>query len=157
MGIIYVFLALFAGNEPQKLVEIPIKHQDEVYKLSKLKITIIDAGEKYVKAILSDEEIKRVERLGYRVKVIYEDYTQKAKDQLEKAGYHSYAEVITEMTNIVESYPNITLLDTIGYSVEGRLILGLKVSDNANVHEFEPGIRFTGCHHGNEHRKLFYI
>ncbi|MCK4307568.1 T9SS type A sorting domain-containing protein [candidate division WOR-3 bacterium] len=153
MGIVCLFflLSFSAENEPQRLVEIPIVHHNEVYKLNKLKITIVDAGSKYVRAILSDEEIIRVEGLGYKVKVIYEDYTQKAKDQLEKDGYHSYAEVITEMTSVAESYPDITFLDTIGYSVEGRLILGLKVSDNANIHEFEPGIRFTGCHHGNEH------
>ena len=151
MGVVCLFLIFYAGNEPQKLVEIQIKHHSEVYELSKLKIPIIDASNKYVRAILSDKEISEVKELGYRVKVIYEDYTQKARDQIEKFGYHSYAEVIDEMVNVAETYPFLTLLDTIGYSVEGRLILGLKISDNADVHEFEPGIRFTGCHHGNEH------
>ncbi len=152
MIIIYIFLILFSGNnKTQRLVEIPIGQQSEVYKLDKLKITIVDANDKYVRAILSDDEIEKVKRLGYRTEIIYEDYTQIAKSQIEKFGYHSYEEVINEMLTVAGNYPNITFLDTIGYSVEGRLILGLKVSDNANVHEFEPGIRFTGCHHGNEH------
>lgn len=136
---------------PRRLVEIRVKSHDEIYELCKLKLTIVGACSTYVKAILNDNEIARVRCLDYNVAVIFDDYTAEAKKLLEQGRYHTYQEVVDEMITVANTYPDITRLDTLGYSVEGRVILGLKVSDNPEIHEFEPGIRLTGCHHGEEH------
>ena len=49
-----------------------------------------------------------------------------------------------------ERYPQITHLERIGTSIEGRPILALKISDNASQSEPEPSILLDGAHHGLE-------
>ncbi|MDI6839335.1 MAG: M14 family zinc carboxypeptidase [bacterium] len=151
MNAIYILITLLSLQLPKRLVEIPIKTHNEVYKLGRLKITIVDAGDSYARAILDDKEIEHLKSLGYEVKVIFEDYRELSKRILEKKQYHTYEQVVQEMIEVATNYPHIATLDTIGYSVQNRLILGMKISDNPIAHENEPGIRFTGCHHGDEH------
>jgi hypothetical protein len=142
---------LFVSLSTQRLVEIPIRSHDEVNEISKTRITIVDACSTYVKALLNDTEIDRLRGLGHELRIIVDDYQAHCKEFSALANYHTYQEVVDEMISVANSYPDIAFLDTIGYSVEGRLILGMRVSDNAHVHENEAGIRFTGCHHGDEH------
>ncbi|MEK7347890.1 MAG: M14 family zinc carboxypeptidase [Candidatus Eisenbacteria bacterium] len=64
--------------------------------------------------------------------------------------YHTYDETIAEMSSYVASHPSIARLDTIGVSIEGRLILGVKISDNVTAEEAEPEVLVVGCHHARE-------
>ncbi len=64
--------------------------------------------------------------------------------------YHSYNDMKSDLEYLATTYPNLCQLDTIGYSVQGRQILALKISDNPNQRELEPEVRIVGCHHGNE-------
>ena len=65
-------------------------------------------------------------------------------------GYPTFDEVEKELFNISTSYPNITLLASIGSSWEGRCIWCLEVSDSPGVDEGEPGVLFMGLHHARE-------
>jgi hypothetical protein len=47
-------------------------------------------------------------------------------------------------------YPTICSLDTIGFSLDGKSILVLKISDNVNQDESEPNFLYTSSMHGNE-------
>jgi len=64
--------------------------------------------------------------------------------------YHTYAETIAEMTTYVSAHPTIARFDTLGLSYEGRLILGVKISDNVGSDEDEPEVLVVGCHHARE-------
>ncbi|HET9952394.1 MAG TPA: M14 family zinc carboxypeptidase [Candidatus Eisenbacteria bacterium] len=64
--------------------------------------------------------------------------------------YHTYAEAIAEMSSYVSAHPSIARLDTIGISIEGRAILGVKISDNVGSDESEPEALVVGCHHARE-------
>ncbi|MBI4723095.1 MAG: T9SS type A sorting domain-containing protein [Candidatus Stahlbacteria bacterium] len=151
MLIIYIIVLFYTNNATQKLVEIPIRTYDEVYKISRLKVAIVSTSPTSVKAILTDKEIERIKNLGFYPQIIIADYQAYAANLLNLPGYHTYDEVVNDMITVANTYPNITFLDTLGYSVGNRLILAMKISDNANLHENEPGIRFTGAHHGDEH------
>ncbi|UCG91966.1 MAG: hypothetical protein JSV97_13040, partial [candidate division WOR-3 bacterium] len=48
-------------------------------------------------------------------------------------------------------YPDICRLDTIGYSVQGRPIWAMRVTDNPLIEENEAEIRLLGNVHGDEH------
>ncbi len=48
------------------------------------------------------------------------------------------------------SYPSITSIETIGYSVDGRPISAMIISDNPATLEMEPRVRLSGGIHGNE-------
>lgn len=62
--------------------------------------------------------------------------------------YPSYQVYVDLMQNLAQSFPNICKLDTIGYSVENRLILSLKIYDNAT--ENAPKFFYSSTIHGDE-------
>lgn len=62
--------------------------------------------------------------------------------------YPSYQVYVDLMQNLAQSFPNICKLDTIGYSVENRLILSLKIYDN--ITENAPKFFYSSTIHGDE-------
>ena len=66
------------------------------------------------------------------------------------AGYHTYAEMMADLAGLAAAHPQLALLDTIGTTHEGRLIVAVKLSDNVDVDEDEPEVLIMGCHHARE-------
>jgi hypothetical protein len=64
--------------------------------------------------------------------------------------YPTYEEYDSIMHDFVIKYPDICKIDTIGYSVEDRLLLGVKISDNVTEPENEPEVLLTSTMHGDE-------
>jgi len=64
--------------------------------------------------------------------------------------FHDYNSMVSAMEAIAADYPEIVRLDTLGWSVEGRMILGAKITDNPDIEENEPEFRVLGLHHGDE-------
>lgn len=64
--------------------------------------------------------------------------------------YHTYSELLDSLTQLGSIYPAITRLDTLGTSIEGRYIVAIKISDNADIDEDEPEVCLMGCHHARE-------
>ncbi|MBN1151471.1 hypothetical protein JXA84_09665 [candidate division WOR-3 bacterium] len=84
---------------------------------------------------------------GYRLaKLSQEDIFGKAPE----GYYHSWDQVLLEIDSFTSTYPGITKCDTIGFSVQNRPIVRIKISDNPTADELEGRIQFNGCHHGNE-------
>lgn len=72
------------------------------------------------------------------------------KDIQEWDSYPTYPAYVTMMEDFVTNYPSLCVLDTIGTSVQGRLLLVLKISDNPSVNEAEPEVLYTSSMHGDE-------
>ena len=64
--------------------------------------------------------------------------------------YFTYLEMTDLLHTLQENYSDIMLLESIGTTYEGRNIWMVKLSDNVNEDEDEPGVLFMGAHHGNE-------
>lgn len=65
--------------------------------------------------------------------------------------YHTFNELAHELDSIALCYPEITLLDTIGYSTTDSMpIFAMKISDNVEVNEDEPEILYVALHHAEE-------
>ena len=64
--------------------------------------------------------------------------------------FHTYSQLTTELQEIANTYPSIASLYSLGSSVQGRIIWGLKITDNPDIEENEAEVRICGCHHGNE-------
>ncbi|KPA09525.1 Peptidase M14, carboxypeptidase A [Candidatus Magnetomorum sp. HK-1] len=71
-------------------------------------------------------------------------------DVRNKEGYHSYTEIGETLTSIATSYPNICKLYTIGKSYEGRNLWFMKISDNVEIEEDEPEVKYISTMHGDE-------
>jgi hypothetical protein len=61
--------------------------------------------------------------------------------------YSQYDSIMQSFTNL---YPSLCHLDTIGTSINGKLVLALKISDNAGTDEDEPAAFYSSTIHGDE-------
>ena len=58
--------------------------------------------------------------------------------------FHSYASMTTALQTIASDYPDIARLYDLGHSVQGRVLWGLKITDNPGLEEDEPEVRICG-------------
>jgi len=70
------------------------------------------------------------------------------------AGYHTYAEMVTEIMATQAAHPDIVRISSIGKSYQGRDIWVAKISDNVGTDENEPEVMFDGLTHAREHISL---
>jgi hypothetical protein len=144
-------IGISANEETTKLVEIRISDHSEVYELNKLRLTIVDAGADFAKALVTDDDISLLRNTGYHVEILIEDYKGYKDTIFQRGFYHTYSQVYSVLDSFATYYPNICRLDTIGFSVQGRAIWAMRVTDNPTNEENEPEIRLAGNIHGDEH------
>jgi hypothetical protein len=65
-------------------------------------------------------------------------------------AYHNYNETNMLLQQLAAGYPTLAQVTTAGYSLEGRELNVIKISDNVNAEEAEPNIFIVGCHHARE-------
>ena len=65
-------------------------------------------------------------------------------------SYPTWKHYDTIMHKIASRWPGVCLLDTIGFSVMGRPVLALKISDNPAADENEPAVMLSAAIHGDE-------
>jgi carboxypeptidase T len=72
---------------------------------------------------------------------------------MEDANFHNYDRMQKVLQDLNQRYPDITVLDSIGKSVEGRELFRLRISKNVHSADVstKPGIVFMGGHHAREH------
>ena len=76
--------------------------------------------------------------------------SQHVKNAMEWDSYPSYTQYDSIMQSFSGKYPSLCNLDTIGTSINGRLVLALKISDNAGSDENEPETFYSSTIHGDE-------
>ncbi len=64
--------------------------------------------------------------------------------------YPTHDQYLTCMQEMALAHPDICRLDTIGYSVQGREILVMKISDRPGEREPEPAFVYSSTMHGDE-------
>jgi len=69
---------------------------------------------------------------------------------LQWESYPTYSQYDSIMLSFPKLYPSLCRLDTIGTSINGKLILALKISDNPTSDENEPKVFYTSTMHGDE-------
>lgn len=73
-----------------------------------------------------------------------------ADQAMEWDTYPTYTQYDSIMRKFTTLYPALCKLDTIGFSVNNKLVLALKISDNAHTRENEPEVFYTSSMHGDE-------
>jgi hypothetical protein len=66
-------------------------------------------------------------------------------------GYHTYQEMVDDLQALAAAHPATVHLFSLGQSYEGRNLIGVRISDDANDNLSEPGVFYVGQHHAREH------
>jgi carboxypeptidase T len=66
-------------------------------------------------------------------------------------GYHTYAEMVADLQALAAAHPSTVHLFSLGQSYEGRDLIGVRISDDANDNLAEAGVFYVGQHHAREH------
>lgn len=151
--IVLGFLTLASGQfladrNIEHLIKLNVPH-NEVYKLAPY-YSVVDAGPDFVKMIVNDRELTELSAKGYMVEILIKDYGRYMDEIVAKGFYHTYQQVCDSLNAWASRYPAICRLDTIGLSVQNRVILGVRITSNPRLEEKEPEIRVIGAMHGNE-------
>ncbi len=136
-----------------------------------------ESGLFFVKAMAKDAaERTKVAEAGIAIDAVFSDSvsfvgTQRDLDALERAGvtvevqslpanragfegkesaFHDYQETIDAMDQLATKYPAIASRFTIGKSVEGRNLEGIRLSSHPTPDSL-PTALLLGCHHAREH------
>ena len=111
-----------------------------------------------VHAFVTDEEFEQIQTLNFEIKEIpnqaklyfeeLKENTRGSRNPME--DYHNYNELTAFMQDIADQYPDITRLESIGQSVQGRELWVMEISDNPGVNELEPEFKYVANMHGDE-------
>jgi hypothetical protein len=134
-----------------------VSSMEEKGRLLGERLDVDGAGPNWVDVVINSQRLDELVAKGYNVEVQYwtpEERNVALYGPDWDLQFHTYTTMVTEMQQAAVDHPNIVILDTLGYSVQGRMILAAKVSDNPLMEEDEPEFRIIGCHHGNEYMSV---
>jgi carboxypeptidase T len=69
-------------------------------------------------------------------------------------GYHTYAQMVADVSAMARAHPDLVDLFSIGRSFQGATLLAARVSQDVRVDHGRPEALFDGLHHGLEHMSL---
>ena len=108
-------------------------------------------------AYANQSEFEEFQKLGYAYEILPHPGTliipkmAYSPDQMRDWDYYpTYEAYIDMMYQFEIDYPDLCIVQNIGYSVNGRELLFAKISDNVNLEEDEPEFMYTSTMHGNE-------
>lgn len=137
----------FSIYDNWNVYKIRINNPEDAYSIDTMEnIFVFNHTNNSITVHAYDKVIEDLIDKGYKIKYLRHLYTP----DFDRALYHSWDSVQSEIAYYIANHPNIAKCDTIGWSVQNKPILSVKISDNVNQDELEGKIQFNGCHHGNE-------
>ncbi|MBN2425802.1 MAG: T9SS type A sorting domain-containing protein [Calditrichaceae bacterium] len=88
------------------------------------------------------ENLNALEKAGYDQNLVYTNTIGES--------YHSYESVLSILDSFYTAYSDISKIETIGLTEQGRSIKAFCLTDNPAIDEAEPEVRLIGNMHGNE-------
>ena len=134
----------------ETLIQVQVSGPDEVNKLLELglqiEVNIVKNG--VAEGFISKSNLKKVQKAGFEVTVVEPPSTQTV-GTLPRKPWYTFSDVVDILTGYTQTYPNMTMFDTIGNSINGQPILQFKIftlPDTAVRQRFF----LNGACHGNE-------
>jgi len=148
-------LRSIVSGKGQAEVIIPLLNRQTSERLTRF-YSIRSVKEKSIHILLSPLTVERfiAEKNEYQLVEVTESKgipgSASIAEAMEWDSYPSWAQYDSIMRFLASSYPALCALDTIGTSINGRLILVLKISDNCRADEAEPEVFYSSGIHGDE-------
>lgn len=182
--LIFSALATFLlAQERFSKIELPIKSSADYQRIAELGIAVDHyegkIGEK-ISVYLSESELRLLDHAGIHYSILIKDWQQYYSEQQKldqyspaaisaddpkyfrygsMGGFLVYDEVVQQLDSMKLLFPHlISTMDTIGTSVEGRILYAVKISDNPEMHESEePEVLYTALHHAREPQGMMTV
>jgi hypothetical protein len=120
-------------------------------------VSIDHAHSDSITAYANDREWKAFLQTGTAYRILLSDKMPKGlemtSEDLRDIGwskYPTYKSYLNMMASFVKDYPALCRIDTIGYSVQGRLLLAAHVSADIENNTTKPTFFYTAQMHGDE-------
>lgn len=157
--VMFSIITIGQNKKNYHFLKVEFNDRSDLSKISR----VISIDEQIIKgntvyAYANNLELKRFSDMGYKFKIVEEPKVDAksltmATSVSQMANWDKYPtyEVYVEMMKkFATDYPAICKLDTIGFSIQNRAILALKISDNVNQEEEEAEFLYSGQMHGDE-------
>ncbi len=150
---IAVTVILMLSGSALDLVKIDVpKHA--VKDLDRIGVIINQVQNNSIIAEIDENMYSQIENRGYKITVLQKNidkvYLHNFLDISDRGQYLTYDQFRDSMISMATIHSSICQLDTLGYSHQNRLLLVMKISDNASIDENEPAIHLEGNIHGDE-------
>jgi len=155
---ITVLLLLLAAEAfaTERYFTFDIESREELTTLTRM-VSIDNVDNLRVYAYANDDQFAAFQKLGYTYEILPHPGTL-TKPRMAAAAqavatwdiYPTYQAYVAMMYAFADDYPDICAVVNAGFSVQGRDILFVRISDNVTVEEGEPEVLFTSTIHGDE-------
>lgn len=146
-------VSLSPGSE-KRIVRVQLKNAQQLNLLQNSFDLAAQPAADVIDLVVDDRQEARLRALGFQPYSLPPEWPElrKRADGADDMGlYHTYAEMIDELKQVVQQYPHIAQLQVIGHSVEDREIYAIKISDYPHLEEiYEPAVLYVGNIHARE-------
>lgn len=132
--------------------------------LEKVDFNIDAVFDGWARVYVDQEEFEKLQRQGFAATRLPDDAPRMAElarlhanddpghilEGSVPAQYHTYATLTADLQQIAADHASIVRLVSIGQTVQGRELWFVKLTDNPDVEENEPGFTYISSMHGNE-------
>jgi hypothetical protein len=150
------------GGKKEIYFKFNIYDRSEIEAITRI-ISIDNVKGREVWAYANRQEYEKFSSLGYEITLLPSPGSLLSDAELMKpAGsqtpsapgtwnfYPTYQQYVDTMVYFSNTYPSICKLDTIGTTVDGRLLLVMKISKDVNTDGAKPQFFYTSTIHGDE-------
>lgn len=131
--------------------------QKDIKLLNELKVSIdyvnAETGIIHIE-VRNDAERDKITAAGILTELLpnpaEEYFNELAKGTNDGRAYYTLSQYQSFMQQLPIQYPNICQLVQFGFSVQNRPLLMMKISDNVNIDENEPELKYLSSIHGDE-------
>ena len=123
---------------------------------------IIYKDDDFLKFVVNHNDLEKLSLFNVDFEILHDDielfyasrldndYIDRDFELGSMGGYYTYNEIVDLIYELESSYPDLVQTEVIGFSLEGRDVIALKISDNVQYNENEPEVLYTGLHHARE-------
>lgn len=140
-------------SQDKMLVRIFPSHPDQIQEVKSMGIELIseEEGETRIDVTVTRPQLDKLISGGFDTRILLTPEEWKDLKITIDPQYHTYEEMVNELTNLQSIHPDIAMMESIGVSCqERRVIWAFKISDNVQQEEDEPAVLYNGVHHACE-------
>lgn len=154
LGLALVSSIATAASEAPSLIRVSGLESKEIKAYVEGGYDIARRGPDFLEMVVTPDELGAIKKAGRKVRALVPDLDAYVKARLDsqtaEAKYLDFTTMTNQLQEWAKQYPQITRLESIGTSWEGREIWALKISDKPELDEAEPSVLLAGVHHARE-------